>query len=98
MRTSRAGQPAGKLAFEFLVLTAARSAEVRLATWAEINTADRVWTISALRMKAKREHRVPLCSRAVEIVHAARTLGDGKPLVFPMRSGRPISASTPGRR
>ena len=49
-----------KLAFEFLVLTAGRSAEVRLATWDEMDVAGRVWTISAERMKAKREHRVPL--------------------------------------
>ena len=47
-----------------------------------------------LRMKAKREHRVPLCGRALEILDAARTLGDGKQLVFPMRSGKAISAST----
>ena len=87
-------QPAVKLAFEFLVLTASRSGEVRGAQWAEIDTAGRVWTLSALRMKAKREHRVPLCGRAMETLDAARTLGDGNPLVFPMRSGRPISAST----
>ena len=93
VRNSRSAQPAVKLAFEFLVLTAARSAEVRLAAWAEIDTADRVWTVPALRMKAKREHRVPLCGRALEILDAARALGDGNPLVFPMRSGRPISAS-----
>ena len=65
-----------------------------LATWTEIDTAGRVWTISAARMKAKREHLVPLCGRALEILDAARTLGDGSPLVFPMRSGRPISTST----
>ena len=45
-------------------------------------------------MKAKREHRVPLSRRAAEILDAARTLGDGNSLVFPMRSGKPISAST----
>ena len=65
--------------------TAARSGEVRLATRDEMDTKDRVWTISALRMKAKREHRVPLCGRAVEILNAARALGDGSSLVFPMR-------------
>ena len=91
---TKSAQPAVKLAFEFLVLTAERSAEVRLATWTEINTTDRVWTISAMRMKAKREHRVPLCRRAVEILEATRTLGDSGSLVFPMRSGRPIAAST----
>ena len=94
VRASASAQSAVKLAFEFLVLTAARSAEVRLATWDEIDTAGRVWTISATRMKAKREHRVPLCRRAVEILDAARTLGDGRRLVFPMRSGKALSAST----
>ena len=96
IETVRAGsaQPAVKLAFEFLVLTATRSGEVRGAQWAEIDTTDHVWTLSAQRMKAKREHRVPLCGRALEILDAARTLGDGNSLVFPMRSGRPISAST----
>ncbi len=87
-------QPAVKLAFEFLVLTAIRSGEVRGAQWAEIDTTDRVWTVSAQRMKAKREHRVPLRARALEILDAARAFGDSNPLVFPMRSGGPISAST----
>ena len=45
-----------KLAFEFLVLTAARSGEVRLATWDEIDTDARTWTIPAERMKANQEH------------------------------------------
>ena len=97
IETVRAGsaQPAVKLAFEFLVLTATRSGEALGAQWAEIDATGRVWTLSALRMTAKREHRVPLCDgRALEILDAARALGDGNPLVFPMRSGRPISAST----
>ena len=94
VRTSSSGQPAAKLAFEFLVLTAARSGEVRLATWDEMDTAGAVWTVPAERMKAKREHRVPLCVRAIEVLDAARTLGDGNPLVFPMRSGKAISMST----
>ena len=94
VRTSKSGQPAVKLAFEFLVLTAARSAEVRLATWDEMDTAGRAWTVPALRMKAKREHRVPLCGRALEVLDAARALGGGGTLVFPMRSGKAISAST----
>ena len=48
-----------------------------------------------MRMKAKREHRVPLCGRALEIVDAARGLGNGSAgFVFPMRSGRPTSPST----
>ena len=94
VRDSKLAQPAVRLAFEFLVLTAAQSGEVRRATWDEIDTAGAVWTISAARMKAKREHRVPLCGRATEVLDAARTLGDGHRLVFPMRSGRPIATST----
>jgi len=94
VRASGSAQSALKLAFEFLVLTAARSGEVRLATWAEMDTAEQVWTVPAERMKAKREHRVPLCGRALEILDAARTLADGNRLVFPMPSGKAISMST----
>ena len=83
--------PVVSLAFEFLVLTAARSGEVREARWTEIDTTYHVWTVPATRMKAKREHRVPLCARAGEILDAARTLGDGgSPLVFPTGGGKPL--------
>ena len=77
-----------KLAFEFLVLTAARSGEVRGARWAEIDTDDHVWTIPVTRTKAKRDHRVPLCGRALEILNAARSLDDGNALVFPSVRGK----------
>ena len=91
MRASGA-TPAVKLGFEFLVLTAARSGEVRGARWTEIDLPAGVWTIPATRMKSKREHRVPLCGRAVEILRAARTLGDGRsPFVFASQGGRPFS-------
>ena len=63
-----------KLAFEFLVLTATRSAKVRLATWQEIDLDAMVWTIPTARMKTAREHRVPLCSRAIQILQQARRL------------------------
>ena len=94
VRAASSSQPVVRLAFEFLVLTAVRSGEARLAMWTEINMADRVWTTPALRMKAKREHRVPLCGRALELLDAARKLGDGNRLVFPMRSGKAVAAST----
>lgn len=55
-------------ALEFLILTAVRSGEVRGATWSEIDLKNRVWTIPADRMKAGRQHRVPLSTRAVEIL------------------------------
>ena len=89
VRASKATR-AVKLAFEFLVLTAARSGEVRLATWDEIDRDGRLWTIPGPRMKARREHRVPLSGRAGEVLAAARSLADGNPLVFPNRWGNYI--------
>ena len=89
VRASKATR-AVKLAFEFLVLTAARSGEVRLATWDEIDRDGRLWTIPAPRMKARREHRVPLSGRAAKVLDAARSLADGNPLVFPNRWGNVI--------
>lgn len=55
-------------AVEFACLTAGRSGEVRGATWAEVDFDDGIWTIAPSRMKAGREHRVPLPSRAVDIL------------------------------
>jgi len=86
-----------RLAFEFLVLTAARSGEVRAATFAEIDLDAGVWTIPASRTKANRDHRVPLCARARRIVAEARsaTGGAGTGLLFPgVRRGVPISDGT----
>ena len=81
-----------KLAFELLVLTAARWGEVRGARWSEIDVAEKVWTIPATRMKANRAHRIPLCGRAMDILKAARSLGDGGgPLVFPGRRGAAVA-------
>jgi len=86
-----------KLVFEFLVLTATCSAEARLATWDEIDLDARVWTLPAARTKAGREHRVPLCSRAVEIVDDARRLGVDPTggatagLVFPSQRGKALA-------
>lgn len=94
VRDSNAGRSV-KLAFEFLVLTAARSGEVRLATWGEINKASKTWTVPAARMKAGREHRVPLSHRALEILDETRVLADESGLVFPgTRTGKPLSDMT----
>ena len=84
-----------RLAFEFLILTATRSGEVRLASYAEMNEADRTWTIPAQRMKAREAHVIPLSSRALEIL---ALLGDARPpadLLFPGRNlGQPMSDMT----
>tara|TARA_R110002012_G_scaffold281630_1_gene470912 strand:- start:5341 stop:6576 length:1236 start_codon:yes stop_codon:yes gene_type:complete len=69
-------------ALEFTILTAARSGEVRGATWEEIDLGAGIWTIPAERMKAGREHRVPLSPTAVQILEALPRY-DGVELVFP---------------
>src|SRR5262249_15482957 len=55
-------------ALEFTILTAARTGAVFGARWREINLAERVWTVPGERMKAGKEHRVPLTERAVELL------------------------------
>ena len=95
VKASRRASRPSKLALEFLVLTAARSAEVRKATWDEIDLEAAMWTLPAERMKANREHRVPLSGRALEVLAEAAELSDGSGLVFPgTRAGRPISENT----
>ena len=88
-------------AIEFTILTAARSGEVRLATWAEIDLDTATWTIPAERMKAGVEHRVPLSDRAIEILKETG-VGDKDALIFEGRkAGRPLSdmsLTTPLRR
>ncbi len=81
MRASQAAVTT-KRAFEFLVLTAARSGEARLATWDEMDLDAGVWAIPAVRMKAKRDHRVSLSGRALAILHDVQRLSDGTGLVF----------------
>jgi len=93
VRTSDAYRPA-VLAFEFLVLTACRSGEARFATWDEIDFASATWTIPARRMKAQREHRVPLSARALEVLREARALADGSDLIFPSQRARAIHGGT----
>jgi len=76
---------------EFIILTVARSGEARGMNWREIDLAAKVWTVPADRMKAGREHRVPLSERAVAIL-TARSPGKPGELVFPnANGGRPMS-------
>ena len=69
------------------------SGEVREAVWTEMDRDEGVWTIPALRTKGNREHRVPLCRRALEILEEARMLGRGNPLVFPSVRGKPLAST-----
>ena len=80
-----------KLAFEFLILTAARTSEVLLAEPAEFDLKSNIWTVPAERMKAGKEHRVPLSERCVEILKEARKY-DGDKYVFPSeKPDKPLS-------
>ena len=88
------GYTVTKLAFEFLVLTAARSGEIRGAEWDEVNFADRTWTIPASRMKTARPHRIPLSEQALEILAEAVKYTDNSGLVFPSVRGKVLSDST----
>jgi integrase len=79
-------------ALEVLILTAARSGEIRGMVWGELDLQAALWVVPAIRMKAKREHRVPLPARAVEILSGLR-VGDPAPtaLVFPSSVNRRMS-------
>jgi integrase len=87
------GEPTiANLAFEFLVLTAARTNEVLEAKWSEIDLEQAAWMVPASRMKAGREHRVPLAPRCIELLGLAKVLSAGSEFIFPGRSGaKPMS-------
>jgi integrase len=76
------------LAFEFLILTAARTGEVIEAKWSEVDLEQAAWTIPASRMKAGREHRVPLAPRCLELLEHAKILAASSEFLFPGRSGK----------
>lgn len=81
----------GARALEFAILTAARSGEVRGATWHEVDLEDATWTIPAERMKMKREHRVALNAEAVTLLESMPRDGD---LIFPNTKGDTLSDMT----
>src|SRR5690606_31199737 len=95
MERLRAVSGASARALEFTILTAARTGEAIGATWAEIDLKEKVWTVPPERMKAGREHRVPLSDRVVELL-AEQAPASGKvdpaAYLFPGgRIGKPLS-------
>lgn len=96
MKKLRERESIGRLAFEFLILTAARSGEVRGALWSEINLEERTWTIPAARMKADQEHVVPLSDAALAVLKKAKVHKQkDNDLVFPgTRHAKPMSDMT----
>ena len=89
----RAADGMGALALEFTILTAARSGEVRGATWAEIDTDAAVWIVPADRMKAGKEHRVPLSDAALSLLAGLPCMA-GTELLFPAPRGGLLSDMT----
>lgn len=83
----------GARALEFIALTAARSSDVRGATWDEIDLEKALWIVPAARMKMGREHRVPLTAEAVALLESLPRLKDN-PLVFPAARGGQLSDMT----
>lgn len=95
IRGSSAGETT-KLAVEFMALTAARTGEVRTAGWSDIDGDARVWTVPAERMKAGRQHRVPLSTAALRVLAEARQHSEVDGLIFPGRGGRPLGHASIG--
>ena len=83
------------VALELLILTAARTGEVIAAEWPEIDLATKVWTVPAVRMKARREHRVPLSARAMELLKALRATATSKYVISGQstKHDRPLSSA-----
>ncbi len=83
------------IALQFTILTAARSGEGLGARWSEVDLVARVWTVPASRMKAGKEHRVPLSDaalRVLEVTQASRSKSAGDEYIFPGTAlGRPLS-------
>jgi integrase len=89
----RAREEISARTLEFAILCASRSGEVRGATWGEIDLETKVWTVPAQRMKGKREHRVPLCSDAVDLLRKLPRFKDVDWL-FPAPRGGQLSDMT----
>lgn len=96
MAQLRSKETMGRLALEAAILTGARSGEIRLATWSELDLEASTWTVPAERMKAGREHVVPLPPQAVALFQRMKRHRRGdSDLVFPGTGrGRPLSDMT----
>ncbi|MDH6150519.1 MULTISPECIES: tyrosine-type recombinase/integrase [Paraburkholderia] len=91
MEKLRATEGVSARCLEFAILTGARSGEARFAEWSEIDLEKQIWAVPAEKMKAKKEHRVPLSSAAVKLIKSIERK-DGADLVFPSpRAGGALS-------
>jgi integrase len=96
MRQLRLRESAGRLALEALILTAARSGEIRFARWPELDLTAGLWSIPAERMKMGRPHIVPLAPEVVDVFQRAKKLkAPATDLVFPgQKLKKPMSDMT----
>lgn len=84
----------GARCLEFVVLTACRSGEARLASWEEIDTDSQTWSIPGDRMKSGRPHKVPLSAEVMQLLERLPRI-EGETLIFPgARKGKPLSDMT----
>ncbi|MGE0052926.1 MAG: tyrosine-type recombinase/integrase [Hyphomicrobium sp.] len=91
MSALREAQGLTPRALEFVILTAARTSEALGARWSEFDLDKKIWTVPAERMKAGKEHRVPLSARALEVLQELKEVRRGE-FVFPgLKPGRPLS-------
>ena len=94
MKTLWSCEGIGARALEFTILTAARSGEVRGAKWSEIDLQQGVWTVPAERMKAGKEHRVPLSKQALQLLKSLPTVEDCDYIFPSTRAKKPLSDMT----
>lgn len=91
MTSLRQREGVSVLCLEFVILTACRSGEALKAKWAEVDEEKGVWIIPGERMKARKEHRVPLSDAALAVLEEARKVRQGE-YIFPgVRSGKPMT-------
>jgi integrase len=91
MAALREQESTSALALEFLILTATRTAEVIGATWSEVDLDAALWTIPPERMKAKKEHRVPLSKQTLAILRRLHKHRAGEFVFMGARPGKPLS-------
>jgi integrase len=91
MTALRAQDGTAALALEFTILTAGRTGEVIGAKWSEISLSEKVWTVPGARMKAGKEHRVPLAGPALEILQRIKSKGDANEEFVFSKRGNPLS-------
>lgn len=96
VRRLRERESIGRLALEVLILTAARSGEIRFATWDEVNFEDAIWSIPGDRMKTGRDHLVPLSDAALTVLKRAKVFRcEDTRLIFPgLKRGKTLSDMT----